>query len=150
MTIGVFNVRRSIFIKAPPERVWEEFSSFERISRWFGLGHTLHMLEPVVGGVADLSVEIGGERRHFGGRVNVVEPERELSFEANWSAPHNWPVPTHFTIRLTGMYEGTLVEIFDHGFERLGPEGPDALEGYESGWDIKHLRALRGIVEHSI
>lgn len=149
MEIGVFNVRRSIFIKAPPPRVWQEFGDFDRIAAWLNLGHTLHVLEPEVGGRADFSVEINGERRHFGGRVNVYEPERELSFEANWAPPHHWPVPTHFTIRLTGLYDGTLVEIFDHGFERLGDEAADALEGYEGGWDIKHLKALRAIVEHA-
>jgi len=148
VTIGVLHVRRSIYIEAAPERVWEEFVSFEKISRWLNRGHDLHSLEPRVGAVADFSVEINGERRHFGGRVLVVDPMRELSLESNWSAPHELPVPTIWTIRLTPVFEGTLVEIFHHGFERLGKDAADALEGYEGGWDIKHLKALRSIVEH--
>ena len=91
---------------------------------------------------------LDGKRRHYGGRVIVFEPAREVSFESNWSdAPLTWPVPTIWTIRLTALYEGTMVEIFHHGFERLGREAADNLEGYEEGWDVKHLKALRAIVE---
>jgi uncharacterized protein YndB with AHSA1/START domain len=145
--IGTLHVRRSIFIQARPEAVWEEFGSLDRLSGWLGLGHTLHALELVVGGGVDMSVPIDGKERHYGGKVLVVEPERELSFESNWQAPHAWPVPTVWTLRLTPLYEGTLVELFHHGFERLGADAADTLEGYEQGWDVKHLKALRAIVE---
>jgi uncharacterized protein YndB with AHSA1/START domain len=146
--IGVLNVRRSILIQASPAEVWREFESFDRIAAWLGRGHVLHALEPKLGGHVDLSVEIDGERRHYGGRVLVWEPGRELTFENNWAAPHAWPVPTLWTLRLTPMYDGTQVELFHHGFERLGADAADNLEGYEEGWDVKHLKALRAIVEH--
>lgn len=145
--IGLLHVRRSIFIQASPARVWQEFGSFERIAAWLGRGHRLHRLEPRISGEVDMSVEIEGKRRHYGGRVLVFEPEREITFECNWEAPHAWPVPTLWTIRLTPLYDGTLAEIFHHGFERLGTEAADNLEGYEEGWDVKHLKALRSIVE---
>jgi uncharacterized protein YndB with AHSA1/START domain len=38
MTATVHSIlvaRRSIHISAPPVRVWEEFSTFERMSRWW-------------------------------------------------------------------------------------------------------------------
>ena len=69
-----------------------------------------------------------------------------MSFTSQWDEPHSWPLPTFWTIRLTPVYEGTLVEILHHGFERLGAEAAENLEGYEEGWDIKHLKALRAIV----
>lgn len=144
--IGPFHVRRSSWIDAPPSRVWREFDSQERIAAWFGLGHDLHRFEPKPGGQVDLSVEIGGERRHFGGTVTAFEPEREITHESNWHPPHAWPVPMFFTLRLAPVYGGTLVEILHHGFERLGPDAADALEGFEGGWDAKHLVALRKIV----
>ena len=147
ITIGILNVRRSILIQAPPERVWQEFESFERIAAWFGRGHELHRFEPKLGGQVEMSVEIGGEQRHFGGPVVVLEREREVTFESNWHAPHAWTVPTFFTLRLTPLYEGTAVEIFHHGFERFGADAADGLQGYEEGWDLKHLKALRAIVE---
>ena len=147
LTIGSIHVRRSILCKAPPARVWQEFQTFERVSAWLNLGHELHGFEPRVGGDVKMSVEIDGERRYYGGSVLVFDPEREVSFECQWEPPHDWPVPTFWTIRLTPNYDATLVEIFHHGFERMGADAADLLEGYESGWDTKHLRALRAIVE---
>ncbi len=147
ITIGHLNVRRSILIKAQPPRVWQEFQAFERISAWFGRGHELHQFEPKLGGVVEMSIEQAGEKRHYGGPIIVWEPEREVSFESNWEGPHAWPVPTFFTFRLTPLYDGTHVEIFHHGFERFGADGADYLEGYEEGWDLKHLKALREIIE---
>jgi uncharacterized protein YndB with AHSA1/START domain len=147
ITIGLLNVRRSILIQAPPERVWQEFGGFERIAAWFGQGHDLHQFEAKLGGQVQLSVVIDGDRRYFGGRVVVFEPQREVSFESNWEGPHAWPVPTFFTLRLTPVYESTMVEILHHGFERFGADAADNLEGYEDGWDVKHLKSLRAIVE---
>ena len=147
-TISLLHVRRSIFIQASPARVWEEFASFDRFSAWFGRGHELHHYEPKVGSRVDLSAVLDGERQHFGGPIIVLEPERELTFESNWvDASLAWPQPTFFTIRLTGLYDGTLAEIYHHGFERFGADAAEALEDYESGWDVKHLKALRAIVE---
>jgi len=145
--IGLLNVRRSILIQAPPGRVWQEFETFERVAAWFGRGHELHRFELALGSRVELSVAVGDERRHYGGPVVVLDPEREVTFESNWDAPNDWPLPTFFTLRLTPVYAGTMVEILHHGFERLGVEAADALEGYEEGWDLKHLKALRAIVE---
>ncbi len=148
MEIGLLNVRRSILIQGSPERVWREFQSLESIGAWFGRGHQLHVFEPRLNGRVDMSVEIDGVLRHYGGSVVVYEPAREISFESNWhDAPMRWPVPTFWTIRLTLLYGATQVEIFHHGFERLGVDAADNLQGYEEGWDIKHLKALRAIVE---
>lgn len=147
VTIGLLHVRRSILIQADRRRVWQEFGSFERFAAWFGRGHTLHAFEPRLGAAVDLSVEIEGERRHFGGPVRIWEPEAEVTFESNWVGAGASALPTLFTIRLTPVYEHTLVEIFHHGFERLGVDAAENLEGYEQGWDVKHLSTLRGLVE---
>lgn len=146
--IGLLHVRRSILIQATPARVWAEFASFERVVGWLGLGHQLHVFEPRLGGTVDMSVEVEGQHRHYGGPVLIWESEREVTFASNWQDPSlAWPVPTLWTIRLTPIYDGTMVELFHHGFERLGADAADNLEGYESGWDVKHLKALRASVE---
>ena len=147
MEIGCLHVRRSILIQASPAPVWAEFESFDRIKAWLNRGHELHTFEPRVGGQVAMSVEIDGERRHYGGSVLIYEPEQEVSFESQWEPPHNWPVPTFWTIRLTPLYDGTMVEILHHGFERLGVQAADNLQGYEDGWNIVHLKALRTIIE---
>ena len=147
ITIGLLHVRRSIFIEAPPSRVWQEFESPERITAWLNLGHSVHTFETHIGGRVEMSVEIEGEPRFYGGEVLVYQPEQELTFSSQWQEPFDWPVPTFWTIRLTPLYSGTQVEIFHHGFERLGAEAADNLQGYEEGWDIKHLKALRTLVD---
>ena len=147
-TISPLNVRRSILIQASCQRVWQEFDSIETVSKWFGVGHQLNQFEPKLGGLVDLSVEINNSRRHFGGQITVWSPGQEVTFENNWAPPHAWPVPTFFTIRLSPIYNSTMVEFFHHGFERLGIGAADALEGYEGGWDVTHLKGLRAIVEH--
>jgi len=149
VAISPLHVRRSVFIESTPERVWREFETFERIRAWLGLGHTLHALEPRQGGSAEFSVDVDGVRHRFGGPILVFEPARELSIAINWDGEFAWPVPMLWTIRLEGLYEGTLVELFHHGFERLGRDAGDDLEGYETGWDVKHLKALRAIVNRA-
>jgi uncharacterized protein YndB with AHSA1/START domain len=151
LEIGRLAVRRSVFVRAPVRRVWEEFTTPERVRAWLDRGHRLHAIELREGGRVELSVEIDGERRVFGGAVIVLEPQRELSFEIQWAKPweaaYSQLPPTFWTFRLTPLYAGTLVELFHHGFECGGDAAADSLEGYEEGWDVKHLKALRAVVE---
>ena len=81
----------------------------------------------------------------------VFDAPHEMSLELRWAEPweaaYSKPIPSYWTFRLTRLYSGTLVEIFHHGFELTGPEAADNLAGYEEGWDVKHLKALRAIVE---
>jgi uncharacterized protein YndB with AHSA1/START domain len=144
--IGALHVRRSSLVQATPERVWQEFTSFDRLAGWFGLGHQLEVYEPELGGQIQLSVETGGARRPFGGSVLVFEPARELTFSNNWLSD-GWPVPTLITLRLTPLYDASHIELFHHGFERLGSDAGAGLQNYESGWDAHHLEALKAIVE---
>ena len=147
LDVGPLHVRRSILVEAAPSRVWQEFESTDRIKAWLNLGHVVHKFEPNVGGSVEMSVEIDGVDQYFGGKVLVLEPERELSFDSQWQEPNSWSVPTFWTIRLTAIYDSTQVEIFHHGFERLGAHAAQNLQDYEDGWDIKHLKALRSIVD---
>ncbi len=146
LEIGLLNVRRSTFIRAKPPRVWEEFTSFERLAAWFGTGHRLEHYEPRVGGRIGLSVELEGERRRFGGVVLVFEAAQELSFSEDWEIGGE-PEPAFVTIRLSSILDGCHVELFHHGFERCGLKAALDLEGHEEGWSVQHLKALRQIVE---
>ncbi len=147
--IGPLHVRRSGFIEAGPARVWQELTSQDRLAAWYGQGHTLERFEPELGSDVRLSVDIDGEVVHFGGRLLVFEADRELTYESNWEGDRAWPLATLHTIRLTPLYSGTLVEIFHHGFERIGAGVAGVLEDYESGWTNHHLARLREIVEGS-
>lgn len=145
--IGPLHVRRSVLIDASAQRVWREFETPARVKAWLNSGHTLHDIELRVGGAVDFSVQIEGENRHFGGSVLVLEQAREMTLAVNWRAPHALPVSTFWTFRLTPLYGATLVELFHHGFERLGRDAGENLDGYETGWQVRHLSALRAIVE---
>lgn len=147
-TIGLLAVRRSILVNATPERVWEEFGSLERMRLWFGTGHTLLTYEPRVGGMVELFVMHEGRERHFGGRITVFEPRRELTFENQWIPnDEGWDAPSLLTIRLTSALGGTIVELFHHGLERIGPRAAENHRGFEGGWSTRQLEALREIVE---
>lgn len=144
--VGALHVRRSTFIQATPERVWREFSSFERLAAWFGLGQKLETYEPRLGGQILLSIEADGGKRCFGGPIIVFDTARELTFSNNWES-EGWPVPTLITLRLTSLFDACQAELFHHGFERLGSDAGSELSGYESGWTSRHLEALKAIVE---
>ena len=148
--IGTLTVRRSIHINAPPERVWQEFESLERMRAWFGTGHKLVKYEPRVGGMVetDASSHQGREGLLFAGRVLVFEPAREVTFEQDWLG-HGWEAAPLITIRLTPALGGTLVELFHHMIERTGPNAAQDHAGFEGGWGMWHLEALRKIVEGS-
>lgn len=145
--IGPLSVRRSIHVAAPPARVWEEFESFERLAAWFGTGHRLETYEARAGGRVRLSIEGDGQRIAFGGDILVFEPQRELSFANLWESDDAWEVATIITLRLAPLWEGCHVELFHHGFERLGSDAGAEHAGYEEGWDVHHLTALKAIVE---
>ena len=145
--IGQLAVRRSIVIKAPPERVWQEFQSLERMRAWYGTGHTLVKYEPRVGGWVETDAgHLEGEALRFAGRVTVFDPPRELTFEQDWVG-HGWHAPPLITIRLTPALGGTLVELFHHGFERNAETAAEDQRGFEGGWTLRQLEALRNVIE---
>ncbi|MDO8614634.1 MAG: SRPBCC domain-containing protein [Dehalococcoidia bacterium] len=146
--IGRLAVRRSILIDAPPERVWKEFESFERMRAWFGTGHKLTKYEPRAGALVetDAGHHGDGERLLFAGRVTVFEPPRELTFESDWIG-HGWVAPPLITLRLTPALGGTLVELFHHAIERTGTRAAEEHRGFEGGWTNRQLEALRQLAE---
>jgi len=147
LSISELHVRRSAWIREPPDVVWREFETMERLSNWFGTGHELEVYQPHLHGRIELSVDLDGARIGFGGNIIVFDSAVELSFTNNWFSDEAWSLDTFITFRLTPTFDGTLVELFHHGFERLGAEAADELEDYEAGWDNHHLISLREIVE---
>lgn len=146
MQISALHVRRSSLIAATPDRVWQEFTSLKQFAAWFGVGHQLEIYEPELGGQVQLSIVINGAKRCFGGPIQVFSPACELTSSNNWETDA-WPVPTLITLRLTPLFAACHVELFHHGFERLGNDAGTELQGYEAGWHSRHLEALKAIVE---
>lgn len=147
MDIGLLAVRRSILINAPAQRVWREFETFDRMKAWWGTGHELVTYEPREGGHIEMSVEVDGEMRRFGGKIHVFSPGEELTFEDGWIAQREWPLGVYITLRLTPFENGTIVELLVHGFERFGDLAAERHLGLEKGWSVRQLEALRQRVE---
>jgi uncharacterized protein YndB with AHSA1/START domain len=158
MVQSILVVRRSIHVRATPARVWEEFTSIERMSRWWGVmlgtptagtgnGQRLITYEPRVGGRIEMEVEFAGARLRYGGEITVMEARRELTFECDWIPNQGWLKPTWLTLRLTPALGGTLVELTHHGFERTGDRGAEDHAGYEAGWTMTQLNALKKVVD---
>jgi uncharacterized protein YndB with AHSA1/START domain len=158
---SILSVRRSIHIKAAPERVWREFGSRERMACWWGVlreppeigkpnGMELVSYEPRVGAMLEMRIENADGLWRFGGAITVFDPPRELTFENDWFEPsEGWLKPTYITLRLTPALDGTLVELLHHGFERIGGDPGATHAGYEGGWGMLQLEALRAIAEAS-
>jgi len=151
--ISQLHIRRSALIKADPGIVWEEFTTFERISAWLDQGHKLLAFEPRLGGKVRFSVVIEGAERFFGGTVIELLPGREITFDDGWEDrdfAYYARVTNYWTFRLTAVGDSTLVELFHHQYEAFGERVHDALDSYEMAWDNKHLRKLREIVERRL
>ena len=151
-------VRRSIHIRADAGRVWQEFASFERMDGWWGAktgspeagtskGQWLVEYEPRAGGRMVMAVDLDGARVRYGGEIETFEPGRELAFENDWIPNRGWKAPTWMTIRLSPALAGTLVEVFHYGFERTGGDAGAEHAGYEQGWGMTQLNALKVVVE---
>ena len=148
MQISQLNVRHSIYISTPQRHVWSEFETFERFQAWYSTGHELETYEPKTSGLIEQNVTINGIEHPLGGVINVFAAEEEISFSYNWFTERAWSVPTFITIRLSPCFEGTLVEHFHHGFDRLGDKAGRELQRYEAGWTSHHLERLKNICEN--
>jgi uncharacterized protein YndB with AHSA1/START domain len=152
--IGKLAVRRSIEINAPPERVWQEFVSAERMRLWYTPAGGVEMpckrldYEPKVGGVFETDVVHGDKHFHFEGKVLVFDPPRELTVEMG---PFDFASSNDIsllTFLLHPLPDGrTRAEIVHHGFESFGEGGRDVYQAFEGGWDMTVPTALRNLVE---
>ena len=143
--IGPYHVRRCVWIDASAAVVWKRFETFDEMRSWYGTGHTLTVYEPRLGGTVETIVDVDGVVHCFRGAITAFEPGRELSFEQLWIGSP-WLHPTLITIRLTALDDGTLVELFHHGYEHLGTSIGDTLDGFESGWTNRQVHGLRDLV----
>ncbi len=141
-------MRRCTLVRAPNFEVWKHFETEQALQKWFGLGHQVEAYTPGHEGHIQLSVEVQGARRSYGGKILNWQANRELSFDNNWEdVEMAWPVSTQITLRLTQVGDETLVELFHHGFELLGESASAQHEAYEAGWNNQHLSALKKLVE---
>lgn len=114
------------------------------------VGQWLDLYEPREGGAIRMAVMWDGERVSYGGTIAVFAEGRELAFENDWIPNRGWTRPTYITLRLSRALGGTLVELFHHGFETTGGDVAAEHAGYEEGWGMTQLKALKEIVEGTV
>jgi len=155
---SILKVRRSIHVPARPDAVWASFESKPRMEAWWGKitgspeagtsqGQWLDVYDPRLGGQIRMAVMWDGARVSYGGAIKVFDGPNQLTFENDWIPSRGWDAPTHVTLRLTPVLEGTLVELFHHGFERTGGDVSASHAGYEEGWGMTQLKALKALFE---
>jgi uncharacterized protein YndB with AHSA1/START domain len=101
--------RTSIFIAAPPDRVFDHFVDPELLVRWMG---DWARLEARNGGL--FAVDINGVVI----RGTFVRVERPKLVEIAWGEAGNEVMPpgwTRLVVRLTPTGEGTILELEHHG-----------------------------------
>ena len=119
---SVLYVRRSIHVPASPSRVWREFASFDRMQLWWGkvIG------EPEAGTSKGMWLRVCEPR--VGGRV-----EMEVPFDGEIA-------------RFGGtvlVFEAERELCFSN--EHVGGDFGAEHAGYETGWGMTQLSALREI-----
>ncbi len=144
-------VRRSVYIKASPDRVWREFGSFERMAGWWdastdALKVKLRAYEPRLGGPFSIEGKHGAFPYHFDCTVVTFDAEREFTVDWNFPAM-GWVSAAQITVRLSAASSGTIAETLLHGFERIGPAAVNTYLGFERGWQAQELVGLKASVE---
>jgi uncharacterized protein YndB with AHSA1/START domain len=99
--------------KAPPERVWEAWTSPELLARWFGPHHTRVEAATVAlhpGGALNVVLrEDDGTRHEIQGEYQVIEPPHRLVLAWNWaSTPER---VSRVTVLLRAVEGGTEVTL---------------------------------------
>lgn len=142
-SIAIAPVRKSIVVKASPQRAFEVFTL--HVDRWWpkakGIGETpirQSTIEPFVGGRWYTIFEDG--REAVVGHVRVWEPGRE--FVVSWEISSTWKpdarveLASEVSVRFLPEPNGaTRVELEHRDFERMGAaEGEVMRAGVDGGW----------------
>ncbi len=136
-TTGELAVRKSVTVKATPERAFEVFTA--GVATWWplqthsvGEEHATHVtIEPHVGGRFYEQTDDGAE--HDWGTVTAWEPPGR--FACTWHPGYDPAEGQDIEVRFIAEGDGTRVELVHTGWERRGERAAEIAENYESGWD---------------
>ena len=107
-------VERTIWIAAPPERVWQAVTDPKQLSQWFAPGSIWEIARLEIGGVAKFYNTPDDIALHT---ITILEPPRQ--FALSWDE-NDKPMLTSFN--LEEEEDGTRVTINETGFEQLPDE----------------------------
>ncbi len=108
-------INKTIWIDAPPAKVFEFFTVSEKLQQWCSVGAKV---EPVVGGIYQIDM---GEAGIIGGRITSIEPPNLLSYEIV-PPPELDTTRSQITVRLEAEAGGTRVFLEQSGLADPYPE----------------------------
>ncbi len=136
-TTGELAVRKSVTVKATPERAFEVFTA--GVATWWPLEQysigeeqaTTVEIEPRVGGRFYETTAKGDE--HDWGTVTGWDPPTR--FATTWHPGNDPETAQDLEVTFTPVDGGTRVDLAHTGWERRGEQALEAMKGYDEGWD---------------
>jgi uncharacterized protein YndB with AHSA1/START domain len=137
-TITVAPVRKTIKVKATPERAFEVFTA--GMSRWWSRQYTINkspikdvVVEPKAGGRWFERGEDGSECQW--GKVLAWEPPSRLllAWQITPTFSYDPDLMTEVEVRFTAEGGGTLVEL-EHRLDGYGAAAEDMFKVFDGGW----------------
>jgi uncharacterized protein YndB with AHSA1/START domain len=140
-TITPAPVRKSLVVKAPPQKAFDVFTA--GMGRWWLKSHSINsspiaeiVMEPFAGGRWFERGEDGSECTW--GKVLAWEPPGRvlLAWQTDGTWKHNPDFITEVEVRFTPQSGGTRVELEHRNLERFGEHAAKVREAFESpgGW----------------
>ncbi len=135
-------VERSLWIAAPPERVWRAITDAKEIEAWFSPGSPWEISELAEGGTVVWHAD-GEDAVHV---IQLVEPPRRFAYRYE-PAPPETPLTTTYT--LDDENGGTRVTVRETGYELVPAElRQKRVDGSLAGYD-QALAGLKRYIEQT-
>lgn len=137
MAGSVEPIRKSVTVARGVDEAFKLFT--EGLASWwpFSMGHSIGeervagaVFEPKQGGRV-YEVWDDGSEHHW---AEVLVYEAPTRFVLAWQPNPERPAPTEIEVHFIADGAATRIELEHRGWERLGDQGPDARESYNSGW----------------
>jgi uncharacterized protein YndB with AHSA1/START domain len=139
----IYNVRKSVFIAAPIERVFQALTGSEHWDKYFTTGMEL---DPKPGGVCDFKWKDWGPdliNLESPGKVLEIDPPRRFVFE--WGRPG---LRTTAQLDLETRYDGTVLSLFEDGYPQTD-EGLRSILECSAHWG-ELLALIKFYVEYGV
>lgn len=146
-TITGNEIRKTIDLAAPIERVWRALTDHEEFGAWFRVA----LEGPFVVGEETRGRITYPGYEHVEWKAKIVAMERPHLFALTWhpyavepDVDYSDETPTRVEFRLDPIDTGTRLTLVESGFDGLPPgRMPEAMRMNEGGWDIqmKNIRA---------
>lgn len=141
-------IRKTITVERSPEEAFKIWT--EGIGGWWpAAGHSIGdervanvVFETKSGGRVYEVWDDGSE--HHWANVTVFDPPHR--FVLDWYPNPNRPAPTEVEVRFVAEGSGTRLELEHRAWERLGDQGPELRNSYDSGWPVileRYVEAAR-------